>query len=123
MATDFHALVLRVELLERRYNSSEHVSIAHGASDTFWLLFCGALVNFMQVGTPANSPPGIPLTQGADPVSYQAPRSAQSAIVRYSITQMFTPEAAASSVASCESCTARATRASRANQRGRHLHA
>ena len=46
------ALVLRVELLERRLlsgggSAEQHI---HGASDTFWLLFCGALVNFMQVG-------------------------------------------------------------------------
>ena len=46
------ALVLRVELLERRLlsgggSAEQHI---HGASDTFWLLFYGALVNFMQVG-------------------------------------------------------------------------
>ena len=54
MATDTNALLLRVELLEQRVNNSELTLHAtehiHGASDTFWLLFCGALVNFVQVG-------------------------------------------------------------------------
>ena len=51
MANNASALLLRVELLERRLSgdgpAEQHI---HGASDTFWLLFCGALVNFMQVG-------------------------------------------------------------------------
>ena len=51
MANNASALVLRVELLERRLSgdgsAEQHI---HGASDTFWLLFCCALVNFMQVG-------------------------------------------------------------------------
>ena len=53
MTTNMSTLVLRVELLERHLDSEQSAFGAqhiHGASDTFWLLFCGALVNFMQVG-------------------------------------------------------------------------
>ena len=50
MASNMSALVLRVELLERRLSGDPADQHIHGASDTFWLLFCGALVNFMQVG-------------------------------------------------------------------------
>ena len=43
--SSYEALLHRVELIERR-TAETHT---HGAADTFWLLFCGALINFMQV--------------------------------------------------------------------------
>ena len=50
MAANVTTLALRVELLERRLAANGAATHTHGAADTFWLLFCGALINFMQVG-------------------------------------------------------------------------